>query len=539
MRFAKRNGIRFAGWALPVCAVVLLAPSAARAQDDAFKAGLDARENKKWQDVATQMRRAIQQNPQEATRKVRSGLGGLLRQGGTEYLPHYFLGEALFNLQDCAGAVEEWAKSEQQGAVRLRSDLLKTLQDGYATCEMKGVLPPPKYDQSLARTNQHITDVTSQANALAGSANTDLWQGAQREQYQRAFNELLAARTRLESAAKTRAVADFNEATAAADRARAILATLENTINSSIAQRLSIQGQARDLEQLLGSADIFDRSIESRKTLVTPALAEARQQGRAGVLRAREQLAVGVRTSSASTLNEARIIAQDGINRLKQVADELARMEREGSLRQLADAVARAHQAFSLVDNAFANLDRLTVERPAVDPSVMAKKDAVQRQVAAARRRLDAAIKAENLSGIVDASRLASDASTQLDELISTFGPLTLSDRGVHPALVEGARRFFAGQYQEALAALHPEGGFAPDIPLQLHVHLFRAASAYALFLRSGETNQTFRDQVLAEITQCRQLDSTFEPDRRAFTPKFIAVYRTGTIPPVKTATPQ
>jgi hypothetical protein len=526
-----------------VFAVLLLAPAAVCAQsgDDPFRAGLEARENKKWRDVVTQMRLAIQQSPIDATRKVRSGLGGLLRQGGTEYLPHYFLGEALFNLQDCAGAVEEWAKSEQQGAVRSRSDLLKALQDGYATCEMKGVLPPSKYDSFLARINQHITDVSSQATAVVrlGSANTDLWQGAQREQYDRAFNELLAARTRLESAAKTRAVADFNEATAAADRARAILTTLENTLNTSIAQRLSIQGQARDLEQLLGSADAFDRSIENRKTLITPALAEARQQGRAGVLRAREQLAVGVRTSSASTLNEARIIAQDGINRLKQVADELARIEREGSLRQLADAAARAHQAFSLVDNAFANLDRLTVERPAVDPSVMAKKDAVQRQVAAARRRLDAAIRAESLSGIVDASRLASDASTQLDDLISTFGPLTLSDRGVHPALIEGARRFFAGQYQEALAALHPEGGFAPDIPLQLHVHLFRAASAYALFLRSGETNQTFRDQVLAEITQCRQLDSTFEPDRRAFTPKFIAVYRTGTIPPVKTATPQ
>jgi hypothetical protein len=271
---------------LAVFAALLLAPAAVCAQsgDDPFRAGLEARENKKWRDVVTQMRLAIQQSPIDATRKVRSGLGGLLRQGGTEYLPHYFLGEALFNLQDCAGAVEEWAKSEQQGAVRSRSDLLKALQDGYATCEMKGVLPPSKYDSFLARINQHITDVSSQATAVVrlGSANTDLWQGAQREQYDRAFNELLAARTRLESAAKTRAVADFNEATAAADRARAILTTLENTLNTSIAQRLSIQGQARDLEQLLGSADAFDRSIENRKTLITPALAEARQQGRAG-----------------------------------------------------------------------------------------------------------------------------------------------------------------------------------------------------------------------------------------------------------------
>ena len=81
----------------------LAAPAAAQDKDETFRRGLDARGDKRWKDVVTQMRNAIQADPQESTRKVR---GGLLRLAQTEYLPHYFLGEALFNLNDCAGAVE-------------------------------------------------------------------------------------------------------------------------------------------------------------------------------------------------------------------------------------------------------------------------------------------------------------------------------------------------------------------------------------------------------------------------------------------------
>ena len=41
---------------------------------------------------------------------------GLLGVQGTEYLPHYFLGEAYYYLQDCGGAVSEW--SDLRAAVR-------------------------------------------------------------------------------------------------------------------------------------------------------------------------------------------------------------------------------------------------------------------------------------------------------------------------------------------------------------------------------------------------------------------------------------
>ena len=523
---------------------MVLAP-AAHAQDarddTAFKAGLDARDDKKWQDVTLQMRRAIQVNSQESTRKVRSGIGGLLRQGGTEYLPHFFLGEALFNLQDCVGAVDAWSKSEQQGAVRSRADLLAVLQKGYVSCEAKGVLLPSKYDPLLTRTTQHITDVNNQAAAVVklGAANIDLWQGDAREQYDRASREIQSARTRLETATRSRSPSDFSDANTAADRAKSILTTLETNLTAAISARLSIQGQGRDIEQVIGTADAYDRAIEGRKAALTQSLAAARQEGRDAMNRARDRLSAGVKASNASVLSEARTIAQDASTRLKQVLDDLTKLERDTLQRQLTDAAARAHEAFSFVDGAFAKLDHLVSERPTLmRPDMVAEREAIQRQVTSVRRRFDAARTAENLTSIVEATRLTSEAGDRLNTLISTFGPLTITDRGVHPALAEGARLFFAGEYQQALSALNPTEGFAPDIPLQLHIHLFRAAALYALFVRSHESDQPLLTEARAEIEQCRQINSAFQPDPRAFSPRFVSFFHAESAAGTKSAAP-
>jgi len=533
------------GWSRPAlltCAVWILtlvfAP-AVHAQDDAFKAGLNARGDRKWQDVVVQMRRAIQDDAAESTRMVRSGIGGLLRQGGTQYLPHYFLGEALFNLQDCVGAVGAWSRSEQQGAVRSRPDFLAILQNGYVSCEAKGVLPPSKYDPLLTRITQTVNDVNTQARTVTtlGTANIDLWQGDVKEQYDRASSEIQNARTRLEAATRSRSQSDFNDASAATERAKRILVTIEANLNAAVYARLSLQGQARDVEQMIATADEFDRAIDDRKAALTPSLTAARQEGRNGVTRARDRLSAGVKASSASGLSESRAFAQDASTRLKQVLDELTRFEKDAMQRQLTDAAARANEAFAFVDGAFARLDRLATERPALmRPDMAAEREAVQRQVSSVRRRFDTARKAEDVSSIVDVTRRTLENGNRLNALISAFGPMTITDRGVPAALAEGARLFFSGEYEQAVSVLNQEGGSATDTPLQLHVHLFRAAASYALFLRSREADKSLLAQALTEVEACRQIDSAFQPDPRAFTPTFISFFRNGSAAETKSA---
>jgi len=513
--------------------IMLTLPFPAFAQDDAFRAGLDARADKRWRDVTVEMRRAIQANPQESTRKVRSRLGGLLRQGGMEYLPHFFLGEALFNLQDCVGAMDAWSISERQGAIQSRTDLLMIVQGGYATCEAKGVLTPAKYDPLVARTTQHITEVNSQAAAVVklGTANIDLWQSEARQQYDRASSEIQNARTSFEAAIKSRAQPDFNAANAAADRAKNILVALEATLNGAIGARITAQRDARDIEQVLSAAEALDRLLETKKAKLTPSLVSTRMEGRDGLNRARERLTAGVKASSASILGESRTLAVDASSKLKRVLDEVTGLEREALSRQFADATEEAQRTFAYVDDALARLDRLTLDRPAVlQPDAVAERETVQREIATVRRRFDAAQRTENLPSIVEVSRLTRDAANRLNRLISLFGPIPITERGVHPALVEGARLFFAGDYQKVLSTLNPPEGFRPDIPLQVHIHLFRAAALYALFVRSHETDEALRAQALAEVEQCRRMAPDLQPDPRAFAPSFIRFFRTGAI---------
>ena len=89
---------------------------------------------------------------------------------------------------------------------------------------------------------------------------------------------------------------------------------------------------------------------------------------------------------------------------------------------------------------------------------------------------------------------------------------------------------YLAGDYQKALAALDPASGVdaAASPSLQLQAHLFRAASLFALYVRSGEHRQELRTQALAEIDQCKQIDATFEPSTQVFAPRFITLYKTG-----------
>jgi hypothetical protein len=512
-------------------AFFVLLTATASAQDDAFKRGIDARDDKRWPVVATQMREAIRVRPQESTTKVRTGVGRFVGAGGIEYLPHYFLGEALFNVGDCAGAVSAWSQSEQQTAVHSRPDFIKTFQDGYIECEKKGVLPPAKLEPALSRASQQINDVNALAASIStrGQANLDIWRSdpAMRDLYERATTEIEAARARYQSSRTTRTVRELADANAAAERARAILVTLDASLTAAIDNHRSAQSLIQEIGEAIGAAEGLNRNIEGRKVPFTPALTAAHQEGREAIGKARERLNEGTKTLSAPMLTAARTFAQDASTRLRQVLDELTRIEKDALGRAVSDALARAQESFSLLDSAVTTLDRFAAERPAVLPAdKLAEREAAQRQALQARRRFEAARKADNVAGIADAARLASDARDRLNLLIGAFGPLTLRDRGVHPLLEEGARLFFAGEYQQVITSLAEGEDLAADVPLRLHFHLFRAAALHELFVRSRETNQTLRAQALAEVEHCKGIDSGFQPDTRAFSPRFVSFYQ-------------
>jgi phosphopantetheine adenylyltransferase len=504
--------------------LAVLWPSGAFAQDEAFKRGLDARDKKNWKQAETEMRAAIASESKEASRKVG---GGFLR-GGTEYVPHYLLGEALYNLNDCAGAVTEWEISQLQGVIGSAAREFSTfMQNGIRACAMKGVLPPAEFKTQSAQANQDVRDAMAFADRISKTGNGDAWRPELREQYSRIGPDLNTAQVRLGAGMKTRQASDFNEARAAAGRVVIALKSFETALNTSIENVSSVRGRSREVDQEIAKAENNDRAIDALKTPLSQALATTRQTGRDALGRAREQKAVAERTQNVSAANDALKYAEDASTILEQVLGEATKIARAALDHELADAGAAAAEALSFLDSSLTTLGTLFQDKPAmVTPEVQSQRDALDKRVTSIRRRIEAAQKSQSVGGLKDAARLAGEARTDLEKLVTSFGPLSLRNRGVQASLEDGARQFFAGEYQQALATLDPNA--LADAPLQLHLHLFRAAALYHLFVRSGEKNEALKTQALVEVDACKRLNSQFTPDSRAFAPRFLTFYQNG-----------
>lgn len=537
---AGGRGVCVDGWRSPcgaaaiALALILAAGAPAAAQDRAFRDGMAAYGEADWAGVVESMRAAISADPQESPRRIEYGGFIGIRRRGTEYLPHYYLGEAYYRMQpsDCAAAVNAWATSEKQGVVQRRPDLVKSMQDGYAVCKQRGVLPPAEFDPLLARAEQQYNDATAAATALTalGQQNPEAWGAGVREEYGQAGAELDAARKQLLAARKTRSAKELAEATARVERARDRLGALRTTVEGTIGEARARDAIARETDQALDEADELRGQFESRladlPSALTPTLGAARQRAQETLQRARTRSSAGLKDGDAAVLTDARALAQDAILRYRQILDELGRLQRESRTRRFTEAGTAVSQTMRLVDELFVTLDRRMAANPEVAAQVLGDRDAAAKDTETLRRRIDVATRGEQVADLEQARYVASALLDRLNELTARFGPITLRERGVSEALEAGAGHFLAGRYQEALARLNPADGVVADDPLQLHVHLFRAASFYALFVRSGETEADLRAQAAAEVEACRRIDSAFQPDPRAFSPRFLAFYR-------------
>ncbi len=505
-----------------VCAM----PSLAAAQDDAFKQGLQARSDKKWADVVRHMQNALKADAQESTRKVGSRLG----VGGTEYLPHFFLGEAYYNQQDCGGAVSEWSISEQQGAIKIKPEFLGTIKSGSQACAAKGVLLAADYNPLYQSTSKVYADATALGKRISdiGTTNRDVWRPEVDEQFARAKKELEASFARLNAGQRSRLAVDFNEARAASERATAILRPLETTLNTAVEALNSVQRQTKDVDQILASADTADQTLETLKDSLTEPMQAARKTGKQQLAQARDRLAAGQKTQNPAAVADALKYAQSASMTLTQLLDQVQKAARGVFEQQLADAIRVADEAFARVSGAMSILDGRIAQKPDIaSPKLTADRAAYVKQVDALRRKFERARKAEDLAGLAETRRLTLEAQNGVTGLITAFGPITLRERGVQESLEEGVRAYLNGEYQQALSALEPLTG-QTDVPLQVHAHVIRAAALYALFVRSGESNAQLRTDALAEIARTKQLNASFQPSPRAFSPRFLSLYQTG-----------
>jgi hypothetical protein len=519
-------------FALAALACVALYPSLASAQDEAFKKGLKAKDDKNWKETAQQMRLAIQADPMESMRKVK--LGGVLGIGAkeSEYLPRFFLGEALLNQNDCAAAVTEWAASLDQHVVQSKVEFRQILDRGFRECAAKGVLLPQEFDAQSKVSRQAYADANAMARRVTelGASHRDQWLPLA-SQYDEPRRELENALTRLNAGSKTRSASDFAESKASSERAMLKLKPLEDALNAAIESVATLQQRVRDVTDAITVADALDKSIDGLRATLTDAMAASRKSGRDQLGQAREKLASGQKTQNLPTVNEAGKLVQAASGSFTQVVDQINKARRSELDQRLSAAMRSADEAFASVSTLMTTLEGRAAQKPdKITTDIASQRDAIRKQIEVQRQRYERARKSEDVGGIETVTKQTIEAQTVLNQIIQAFGPLSLRDRGVDAGLEEGARLFLAGDYQKALAALDPSTGVdtAASPSLQLQAHLFRAASLFALYVRSGQSRQELRTQALAEIDRCRQIDATFQPSTQVFAPRFLMLYKTG-----------
>jgi hypothetical protein len=531
MTRVRTPALTFAAVALAVAAVMVPLPATAqREKDEAFKTGLDARKDKQWSAVVTEMRRAIQEDAKESTRKVGRGFLGA---GGTEYLPYYFLGEAYFRQNDCANAVVAWENSTRQGVVRTKNEYFGELQKGSAQCEAKGVLLAEKFEAAVARGRTQLEGANGAMTKVKekGTANIDVWRSrpAFDAEYQRASTEYDTARKHFNDAQRSRLESDFSEVAKSAERVKELVDAVEKDLNTAIERGSAVTREAASVRRTIEEARKIDLEIETKASVLSPEMKASRADGQKKLEIAREQL--DPRRLSESTIASARTSVTEGVGLLQNVLDAANAIYAKVIKQKLDRATGLATAAFSRADAELATLQTLIERNPAkATQEIRDNFEAARKQLDSAKRRRDAAIRSQQVAGVDAAARLADLVQASLVALEQGIGvDLTLEDRGVPTWLQAGAARYFEGDYTGALDRL--DDGTAEG-SAQLHVHLFRAASQYALYVRSGEKDTARRDQAIADVKRCKGLDATFAPDTRAFSPKFIEFYQRDGAPP-------
>jgi hypothetical protein len=523
-------GSRVRGMALALVAgAVLTVPAPAQAQrnDEAFKDGLKARNEKQWAAVVTQMRRAIQADSQESAQKV----GGKLGFGGTEYLPHFFLGEAYFRQGNCAAAIQAWSESERQGVIRTRTDLYSDLRNGYKACEARGVLLPPAYESRLTRATQALEDINARARRVgdASDSHREVWNATPhiKEQYASVLDEYHIGQALLKEATSSRLDSKFKEVDASTERATGLLVKLEADLKTAMARDDRIRSGIAEVRRIIESGQKLDLQIDAIGIPMSPSQHSSRNDGIKKLSTARDLLAA----RTEKNVTDARTSAAEGLALLKEVFGAVSVAAENELKRRLEAADKDARETFGRLQTEFATVASLSEKNPTrVTADMQSQLAALQKRDQRLRRSLSAAVTNRQPAEIDALTRQARDVLALLTELTTAISPraLTLEDRGVPVWLQVGAAHYLAGDYLGALEAL--DDG-PPEGPAELQVHLLRAAAQHALYVRSGEKDASRRDDALAAIARCKAIDPSFRPDTDVFSPRFIEFYQRGASP--------
>lgn len=242
-------------------------------------------------------------------------------------------------------------------------------------------------------------------------------------------------------------------------------------------------------------------------------------------------------SSSPYRVGEAREFALAAERKYREVARELLALSRQ-QREDAADEAARAALRAEL--RAIAADVRDLLRRPHPSSAAALERRAELVQAAQAARQLDDSAPLKRLREVRD--RLVVAEQALRDELALGPPPAVLGGGGaaVQPvarsvatataqaaqapaALRDAVQAFFAGNYAATVAIL--TGASMSDPQAAKVAYLLRGAALFSLWVDSGERDPTLLERAKNDVRSCRGVDPTFDPDRVAFSPRFVELF--------------
>lgn len=137
-----------------------------------------------------------------------------------------------------------------------------------------------------------------------------------------------------------------------------------------------------------------------------------------------------------------------------------------------------------------------------------------------ARQRLDGARRGSmnDLSAVAGLAQSATSGFERARQLSEDLRKRVIA------SLVSASTLYFSGKYADARSELS-KLDYAEGFP-GVQVRLFRAASAYSLFLTGGQRDQKLRQEAETNVRECRRLAAAgFRPDPKVFSPRFVQFF--------------
>ena len=506
----------FACVSIVLVSALPVVPQDKRAQE-LYDQGVDASEkpDPDWANVAQKMSQAIAIDPRELFKPKTAGLWG-----GKHYLPYLYLGEALFKQNEYAQALDAWDESKHQGAYAQDKNSKALLDRGYDECTTKGYLSSEQLESQYGQTLKQWEQAGTEASRFNNQAtlNQSVWNGL-KPRSEKVRGDLESAKNALDRAKRSRLPQDFKAARELVGSAETETSSLwtdlgkasskfnddSNTASMAIAQAIK-RGK-----------DVGDRLERVRATLkaVVPGGDENRQLAETALNKAEGQY----RQGNPGAARESARSALSGFEGLDADITKMVTHYKDDTKKTYAKLDRSLHSTEDYLD-----------ARPNL-PSI----DAFRNRLEEVKKKYGKSSTDWQRSKESDpdgkAAAQAASAALEIGPLLTNLnGEIVRGDpaKVLSDAVRSGAQYFFAGRYQQALDQLRDEVVDGSDPRLRAPIRALRAAALFALYeysIASRSRDESQIQKAREEVQQIRAVDSTFEPDNHAFSPRFLAFY--------------